>query len=455
MSSTPASTRRNNNGLRKRCDCERRAWAKCAHPWYFNFKPRGGVAYRFSLDGEVGYRVKGKTEAEKIAADFRAAINAGTFVLAADRRRLATAAPHPHAGGVTLDVFATIYVEKHAKVSGKKTWSNDQHMLAQLCAFAPPDGSRLGLKALAAVTEDDLEAFHVQLRAIGRAASTRNHYVQVLKASFRWAAKKGYVSRSPISEDSSLKRTKIAQRTRRLVPDALNADGTVKTAGEERRLLAAASPRLQSLIVAALETCCRRGELLSLQWADVSLSRGELTIRAEKAKDAESRVLPVSARLRPVLEMARTDPAGNDYKPTAYVFGELGLPVCDPKRAWETALLKANGHDPVWNKTGLALTSRAALQVIDLHFHDLRHEGASRLLEAGWPIHHVQHMLGHASLDQTSTYLNATGVGLRASMRLSDEATRIRCTGVAHTTPAGGSTSRNDEATDTKQTTVK
>ena len=64
--------------------------------------------------------------------------------------------------------------------------------------------------------------------------------------------------------------------------------------------------------------------------------------------------------------------------------------------------------------------SRAALKVIGLHFHDLRHEAGSRLLEAGWPLHHVQHMLGHANVSQTSTYLNATRVGLQESMRRMD-----------------------------------
>ena len=33
-------------------------------------------------------------------------------------------------------------------------------------------------------------------------------------------------------------------------------------------------------------------------------------------------------------------------------------------------------------------------RAINLHFHDLRHEGASRLLETGWPVHYMQHMLG-------------------------------------------------------------
>jgi integrase len=54
--------------------------------------------------------------------------------------------------------------------------------------------------------------------------------------------------------------------------------------------------RLQNLIIAALETACRRGELLSLQWRDVNLERGELTIRAEKAKDRDTRVLTKNRR---------------------------------------------------------------------------------------------------------------------------------------------------------------
>jgi integrase len=197
--------------------------------------------------------------------------------------------------------------------------------------------------------------------------------------------------------------------------------GRLSQPGEERRLLAAAGPRLQNLIIAAIETCCRRGELLSLQWRNVSLERGEITIRAEHAKDGETRVLPISSRLAAVLKMAKTDPAGKDYKPDDYAFGELGKQVSSSKRAWETCVLKAHGHEPEWQKTALAPASRAVLKAIDLHFHDLRHEGGSRLLEAGWPLHHVQEMLGHASIEQTSTYLNVQQGGLRESMRKLDD----------------------------------
>jgi Phage integrase SAM-like domain len=255
--------RHRNAGLRKLCDCSRRNWPKCAHSWYFNFKPRGGKAWRFSLDAEVGKHVASKTDAEKIAGDIRTAINAGTYIRAADRRIMVAAAPAPTADAMMLDAFAEKYVENRSKASGKKSWKNDRHMLARLGAFVLADGVRLGGKAIGAITEDDLEAFYAGLRTKGRAASTCNQYVQVLRSAFKWATKKGYVARNPITEDAALERTKIAQRSRRLAPDVLDKDGKVKTPGEERRLLAVARPELQRLIVAALETGCRRGELLN------------------------------------------------------------------------------------------------------------------------------------------------------------------------------------------------
>jgi integrase len=310
------NARHTNHGLRKLCACARRAWPKCPHPWHFNYKPRGGRAYRFSLDTEIGKHIDSKDEAKRLANDYRAQIDAGTFVRAKDRRKNAAAAA-PAAAGVTLDTFATTFIERQAQPSGKKTWSNDGYMFAQVRAFVLSDGTRLGAKLLTAITEDDLETFFAHLRAIGRAASTRNHYVQLLKASFRWAAKKGYLARSPISEDSALKRSKIAQRARRLLPDTFDADGKLVRLGEEGMLLKHASPRMRLLIIAALETGCRRGELLGLQWRDVDLQRRELRVRAVNAKDGEDRVLPISTRLAAELEMAKLDPAGRSTGPTS------------------------------------------------------------------------------------------------------------------------------------------
>ena len=71
-------TKQRNRGLHKRCECPRKNWAKCPHPWHFNFKWKD-EHYRFSLDREVGHPVTSKTEAEKEADRLRTAIREGRF----------------------------------------------------------------------------------------------------------------------------------------------------------------------------------------------------------------------------------------------------------------------------------------------------------------------------------------------------------------------------------------
>jgi integrase len=92
---------------------------------------------------------------------------------------------------------------------------------------------------------------------------------------------------------------------------------------------------------------------------------------------------------------------------------------------------KLCAHHRLATHIGAYPASRAALKRIDLHFHDLRHEAGSRFIEAGWPIHHVSEMLGHSSLEQTSTYLDVTRTGLHESMRRIDEEV-ARCKPVAN-----------------------
>jgi integrase len=96
-------------------------------------------------------------------------------------------------------------------------------------------------------------------------------------------------------------------------------------------------------------------------------------------------------------------------------------------------VLRAHAHEPRWVEHGkLSAESRAALKVIDLRFHDLRHEAGSRWLEGGWPIHHVKEMLGHANISQTDTYLNVGRMGLHESMKRFDD---VRCKIVARLAP--------------------
>jgi site-specific recombinase XerD len=59
---------------------------------------------------------------------------------------------------------------------------------------------------------------------------------------------------------------------------------------------------------------------------------------------------------------------------------------------------------------------RAKLAQVDLHWHDLRHEGASRLLADGVDIRVIQLMLGHSDIKTTQRYLNITDEELRKAL---------------------------------------
>ena len=63
-----------------------------------------------------------------------------------------------------------------------------------------------------------------------------------------------------------------------------------------------------------------------------------------------------------------------------------------------------------------ARVDRQKLRQIDLHWHDLRHEGACRLLSDDVDIRTIQLMLGHADIKQTQRYLNITDEELRKGM---------------------------------------
>ena len=175
---------------------------------------------------------------------------------------------------------------------------------------------------------------------------------------------------------------------------------------EEQRLLQAASPLLHDVIVAMLETACRPGEILSLQWMDVNLLQREIIIRAENAKTRHDRLVPVSQRLYSILDMRRLDPSGQELPSRAYVFGDaLGRQVRSVRRDWEAA--------------------RKTAKLQHWHLVDPRHEAASRYEQAGVPVSTVSKLLGHTSLTTTTTYLNTLTRELYRAVRTREAAGKV------------------------------
>jgi integrase len=78
----------------------------------------------------------------------------------------------------------------------------------------------------------------------------------------------------------------------------------------------------------------RIGELLSLQWRQVRLDLNEIHLRGADTKARRPRHLPISQRLRALLDMRRHGPKGGEFPSSAYVFGdETGARVKSIKTA--------------------------------------------------------------------------------------------------------------------------
>ena len=205
---------------------------------------------------------------------------------------------------------------------------------------------------------------------------------------------------------------------------------------EEKRLLDAAltmntwqhsyvGPLLHDRIIGALELCCRLGEMLLIQNKRVDWDTHTIGIPGETTKDRENRRIPFDPDGRLAAILSRRGALG----PEAFVFGtETGERIASFKSSWESLLLLANGHDCTRVKPG-ARVDRAKLRQIDLHWHDLRHEGACRLLADEVDIRMIQLMLGHASVQQTQRYLNVTDEELRRGLEISWKRRTLRAVG--------------------------
>lgn len=138
---------------------------------------------------------------------------------------------------------------------------------------------------------------------------------------------------------------------------------------------------LTPLVLLALNTGLRFGELADMRWADVNLDGALLTVRTESAKSGRARHIPLNAEALDVLKAWRPDDAAVD----AYVFpGPDGVRLTDIKTAWG-ALLKA-------------------AKITGFRFHDCRHSFASKLVMAGVDLNTVRELLGHADIKMTLRY---------------------------------------------------
>lgn len=163
------------------------------------------------------------------------------------------------------------------------------------------------------------------------------------------------------------------------------------TGDEEQQLLdgcaGGQTPYFKTLLILAIETGMRRGEILGLRWSDISHNRRVITLTL--AKNGFGREVPLSQRAFDALM---------DWKKRSLVDQSTVFPMTPGalEQAWRRLLIR----------TGIK----------SLRFHDLRHEGVSRLFERGLNIIEVSSISGHKELRMLKRYTHLSADDLVARL---------------------------------------
>lgn len=280
---------------------------------------------------------------------------------------------------MTFREFAEIYqtikltpavFENGIKISGRKSKVN--WALDALIEF-------FGAKRLRSIKPNDLDSFksarlkNVTKRGTKRNIATVNRELSLLRSMLNFAVQNDWIIQNPFAKTKGI--IAVSAETER---------DRILSFDEEFRLLAVCIDRrahLRPILICALDTAMRRGEIFKMRWSDVDFVNGKIHIPQTNTKTEESRTVGITPRLREELELLWKISPKN---PNEIVFG-----ITDSiKKAWKTACELAGTEN--------------------FRFHDCRHTATTRMIASGSPHTEVMKITGHSQLKTFLRYLNIT-----------------------------------------------
>lgn len=171
---------------------------------------------------------------------------------------------------------------------------------------------------------------------------------------------------------------------------------------EAQGLVSVCDDHLRPIVVTALNSGMRKGEIFKLQWSKVDLQHGFVLLG--KTKNGERREIPINDSLKAVFQRLprRIVEKKGQKELVPYVFHDPKTlkPYTDLKRSFATALERAG--------------------ITDFHFHDLRHTFASQLIMAGVDLVAVKELLGHKDIKMTLRYAHLAPAHKRRAVNVLD-----------------------------------
>ncbi len=294
-----------------------------------------------------------KKEAERVQRKLEAAIVEGKWEL-----------------WLREDIAFSALVEEYLKYSrttkAKSTSRADEYRINK--HLLP----HFGKIPLSQITPQMLESYKQKRVKEGASPNTVNHDLTNLSHMLKLAIRWGHIDKNIAS---SIERMKVTKNP----PRFLSQEEV------ERFIKAAEGSYIHPLIVTALHTGMRKGELFNLKWMDIDFDQQIVTVQSKSdwhTKNYKSRVIQLTPVLYEVLRehRERSEGVGSEY-----VFTYCGKQLkSNIKRSWSSVLEKAD------------------LEKVTLH--SLRHTFASQLVMAGVSLREVQELMGHQSYETTLQY---------------------------------------------------
>lgn len=231
-------------------------------------------------------------------------------------------------------------------------------------------------KPLTAICAFDLERFKAQRLKAGIKPSTVNRDLSRIRGALSCAVDWGMIEQHPMR---TVKQAKGADDSR--VRYLTHEEERQLRAGLQQRCQDRRAPHLLPMVLVALNTGMRRGELLGLDWADVNLPGKLVTVTVANAKSRKARHIPLNSEAHDTLARWGQQGAG------------IGLVFPSPRTGRRMDNISSS-----WEE----LCDTIALP--GFRFHDLRHTFASRLVMAGVDLNTVRELLGHSDIRMTLRY---------------------------------------------------
>jgi len=326
--------------------------------------PSGSIAYR------VEVRIKGHptqsatfkrlTDARKWTQQTEAAIR--------ERRYFKTTESLKHSLSDAINRYKTSVLplkRDQRKQNTQLTWWENELGAYTLADVSP---------ALISVCRDKLLSSNRSPATVVRYLAALSHVFTIAINEWEW------IENNPLRKVTKPKEPR--GRVRFLSEDETQHDGTL-IKGERTRLLDACKksnhPDIYPVVVLALSTGMRQGEIMGLRWTDIDMKNDRITLH--ETKNGERRSVPLLGHAKELLK---------ERSKIRRLDSDLAFPG-------------KNTDKPTFIRTPWSKVIKAA-EIDNFKFHDLRHSAASYMLMSGASTGEIAELLGHKTLQMVKRY---------------------------------------------------